>query len=199
MLACRQLLALASAALMTLPQTPAQAETLKPLPDAQLPPDLPDFAKKLNVYRTMAHNAELMRAWAPLRGHVVLGGTLSEMQKEIVILRTGHHWGSAYERAHHVVRGKLAGLTDAQIARTALPREQWGKADADTVLMATTDALLTRGRLTEAERNTLPFGQLLDIMATIGFYTTLAFVVNSFETPIDDDIANEVRAVSPPK
>lgn len=162
-----------------------------PLPDSALAPHAPAFARKLNVYRTMAHNPALLAAWAPLRAHVVLGGALTEAQKEIVILRTGHHWGSAYERAHHVVRGRLAGLTEAQIARTALPPEQWGEADEDTALMAATDALLTHGRLSETELNALSPTWLLDIMATIGFYTTLAFIVNSFETPIDADIASD--------
>jgi alkylhydroperoxidase family enzyme len=156
-------------------------------PLAHLPADAPAFASKLNVYRTMAHNPALLAAWAPLRAHVVLGGALTEAQKEIVILRTGHHWGSAYERAHHVARGRLAGLTDAQIARTALPPAQWGEADEDTALMAATDALLTHGRL--ADPASFPPDILLDIMATIGFYTTLAFIVNSFETPIDAAIA----------
>ena len=166
-----------------------------PLTDAQLPVEAPAFAARLNVYRTMAHNPALLRAWAPLRGHVVLGGALTEMQKEIVILRTGYHWGSAYERAHHVVRGKLAGLSEARIARTAKPAEDWGTTDSehdeDIALMAATDALLTHGRLSESQLKTLDPALLLDIMATIGFYTTLAFIVNSFETPIDADIASD--------
>jgi alkylhydroperoxidase family enzyme len=164
-----------------------------PLALDQLPADAPAFARALNVYRTMAHNPGLLAAWAPLRAHVVLGGALSEAQKEIVILRTGYHWGSAYERAHHIVRGRLAGLSDARIARTAKPAEDWcadgGVADEDTRLMAATDALLTHGRLTEAELKLLDPAWLLDIIATIGFYTTLAFIVNSFDTPIDTHIA----------
>lgn len=160
-----------------------------PLPDESLPAGAPNFAKKLNVYRAMAHNRALLLAWEPLRAHIVLGGSLTEPQKEIVILRTGHHWGSAYERAHHVVRGKLAGLSDARIARTALPPEDWGEPDEDTALMAATDALLRNGRLTPKETKALDPGLLLDIMATIGFYTTLAFIVNSFDTPIDTDIS----------
>jgi alkylhydroperoxidase family enzyme len=166
---------------------------LAPLAPEKLPDDAPAFARALNVYRTMAHNPALLAAWAPLRAHVVLGGALTEAQKEIVILRTGYHWGSAYERAHHIVRGRLAGLSDARIARTAKPAEDWGAdgdgADEDTSLMAAADALLTHGRLTDTELKSLDPAWLLDIIATIGFYTTLAFIVNSFETPIDAQIA----------
>jgi 4-carboxymuconolactone decarboxylase len=164
---------------------------MQPLTDDQLAGDLPAFAPKLNVYRVMAHNPDLVRAFAGLRGHVVLGGTLTEMQKEIVILRTGHHWGSAYERAHHVARGRLAGLSDERIARTERPRAEWGEADEDTRLMEVTDALLRTGRLPEALSEAFAGPVLLDIMATIGMYTTLAFIVNSFDTPIDADITSE--------
>jgi 4-carboxymuconolactone decarboxylase len=162
---------------------------MQPLTDDQLTGDLPAFAPKLNVYRVMAHNPELVRAFAGLRGHVVLGGTLTEMQKEIVILRTGHHWGSAYERAHHVARGRLAGLSDERIARTERAPAEWGEADEDTRLMEVTDALLQTGRLPRALAEAFAGPALLDIMATIGMYTTLAFIVNSFDTPIDADIA----------
>ncbi len=176
---------------------------MQPLADAEWPESIADmragFAGRLNVYRVMAHQPDLLRAWGPLRQHVVLGGTLAETEKEIVILRTGYHWGSAYERAHHVVRGRLAGLSDARIARTGMAPQDWGSADAatdeddDLLLMRATDAMLQDGRLPEAERAALAtagYGDaaLLDIIATIGLYSTLALIVNSFATPIDPDV-----------
>jgi hypothetical protein len=33
---------------------------------------------------------------------------------------------------------------------------------------------------------------VLDTIATVGFYSTLGFMINSFNTPIDDDIMNEM-------
>ena len=33
---------------------------------------------------------------------------------------------------------------------------------------------------------------LFDVIATVGFYTTLGFIVNSFATPVDDAIAREL-------
>ena len=33
---------------------------------------------------------------------------------------------------------------------------------------------------------------VLDTIATVGFYSTLGFMINSFNTPIDDDIINEM-------
>ena len=46
-----------------------------PLGDDQWPVSIADlnddFAGALNVYRTMAHHPDLLRAWAPLRMHIV--------------------------------------------------------------------------------------------------------------------------------
>ena len=79
-----------------------------PLSDTDWPPALADmaqgFAGRLNVYRTMAHHPALLRAWAPLRGHVVQTSTLGPQISEVVILRTGHRLGAAYEWAHHISR-----------------------------------------------------------------------------------------------
>ena len=171
-----------------------------PIADADWPAEIADllsgFAGNLNVYRVMAHNPALLRAWAPLRGHVVQAGALSEQQREIVILRTGWHWRSDYEWAHHTLRGRRAGLSDARIERTRAAPESWTGDGEDTLLLRTVEALLTNGRLDPSlladVRRT--FGDLAptDIMATIGFYTTLAFIVRSFETPIDGFVLEDL-------
>ncbi len=74
-----------------------------PLGDDQWPEPIEDlrsgFAGQLNVYRTMAHNPALLRAWAPLRQHLVKDSALGPQRSEVVILRTGHRLGSHYEWA----------------------------------------------------------------------------------------------------
>ena len=84
-----------------------------PLTDAEWPEPLADlrdgFAGQLNVYRTMAHHPALVRAWAPLRQHIVKDTALGLERSEVVILRTGHRMGSAYEWGiMSAVRGLLA-------------------------------------------------------------------------------------------
>lgn len=179
---------------------------LAPVGDADWPDAVADmlggFAGKLNVYRVMAHNPALLSAWSGLRGHVVTGGALTEQQKEIVILRTGHRWASSYEWAHHVSRGRLTGLSDFRIARTAAPSGDWGPEsvgdrdhEEDIALLTGTDELLDDGRLSSPTRirlaQFLTPAAILDVMATIGMYTTLAFIVNTHETPIDADVASQ--------
>ena len=69
-----------------------QTTAIAPLTDDEWPADVADlrdgFAGALNVYRTMAHHPGLLRAWAPLRQHIVKDTALGPERSEIVILRT---------------------------------------------------------------------------------------------------------------
>lgn len=172
---------------------------LPPLTDAEWPPELADllkgFAGGLNVYRVMAHHPALVRAWENLRGHIVTQNALTPTQQEIVILRAGHRFDSPYEWAHHVVRGRAAGLSEARIAHARAAKDRLRDDDIDDLLMAGVDHLMDSGQLPITLRETLmaKIGAkgVLDLMATIGMYSTLAFILKTFEVPIDAGIAEQ--------
>lgn len=52
-----------------------------PISDSDWPKEIEElrngFAGSLNVYRVMAHNPALLRAWASLRQHIVVDSALS--------------------------------------------------------------------------------------------------------------------------
>lgn len=177
---------------------------LPPLTDAQWPPEIEDlrkgFAGNLNVYRVMAHNPALLRAWENLRGHIVTGNALTPQQQEIVILRAGHRWKVPYEWAHHVVRGRAAGLSEARIAHAKAPKDRLHDDQIDDLMMTAVDHLVDDARLpiTLREKLIQRIGAkgLLDLMATVGMYATLAFILTTFEVPIDAGIAEQ--AAKPP-
>jgi 4-carboxymuconolactone decarboxylase len=150
------------------------------------------FAGQLNVYKVMAHHPALLRAWATLRQHVVIDSSLSKRHSEIVILRAGHRWGAGYEWAHHVVRGRQAGLTDAEIAAVRADPSQWPAGEVETLLKQGVDSLLDDGQLSadliHQLRSRIGLTGILDVMATVGMYSTLAFIVKSFHTPLEPEI-----------
>lgn len=180
-------------------------DDFKPLSDADWPEDIAalrhGFAGRLNVYRVMAHHPALLAAWAPLREHVVRNRAMSDQQSEVVILRTGHNLNAPYELAHHVSRGRAVGLDEARIAALAGPLQ--GIASEDRVLAAAVDELIADARLGEDSCAAVidligPKG-LFDLMATVGFYSVLGFIVNSFDTPVDSDVAAELAARPAPQ
>ncbi len=166
----------------------------QPLSDAEWPEDIADmkdgFAGGLNVYRVMAHHPALLRAWADLRNHIVNESVLKPDQREIVILRAGHRLNAAYEWAHHISRAHALGMDEARVS--SISGAVAAMEPADATLAAAVDNLIDHACLAapacaELEQLIGPQG-VLDVIATVGFYTTLAFIVKSFDVPIDANI-----------
>lgn len=151
-------------------------------------------AGRLNVYRTMAHHPALMAAWEPLRNHVVTHTVLGKTFSEIVILRAGFRFSSAYEWSHHVSRGRACGLSGDRIASMSGPLEDM--AEDDRILASAVDMLVadqTLSPLVQKQLLSLVGSEgIFDLIATVGFYTTLACLLKSFGTPLDTDVANEL-------
>lgn len=177
---------------------------LAPLSDADWPAEIAElrdgFAGRLDVYRLMAHHPALLRAWQDLRAHVVVDTALGPERSEVVILRTGHRLNAPYEWGHHVSRARRLGMSDARIAALRGPPEDMAPGDA--ALARAVDELVAGARLSPATREAAAAlvgdAGLLDLMATVGFYSTLAFLVNSFDLPLDAGIRAELEARPPP-
>lgn len=173
-----------------------------PVTDADWPEDIAElhkgFAGALNVYRTMAHHPALLNAWAPLRQHVVKDNALGPELTEVVILRAGFRLGSAYEWAHHVSRALALGFSAARInAVRGVPEAIEG---VDGLIVSAVDALLDANRLTREQEATLAeaIGRhaVIDLIAMVGFYSVLGYLLKTYDTPIDDAIQAEARSNS---
>lgn len=166
-----------------------------PISDADWPEVIAEmktgFAGALNVYRTMAHHPALLKAWAPLRQHIVKDSALGPVRSEVVILRAAHRMGSPYEWAHHVSRARVLGMSDARIvALRGMPEGE------DGLIARAVDALFEDKRLSpalEAElAAALGRGAVFDLIATVGFYSVLGYILMTYDTPIDAAVAREV-------
>ncbi|MEO0989783.1 MAG: carboxymuconolactone decarboxylase family protein [Pseudomonadota bacterium] len=157
----------------------------------ELAPLRQEFAGRLNVYRTMAHHPKLLSAWAALRAHVVTDSALTPEQSEVVILRCGARYNVPYEWSHHILRARAIGMDDRRIA--SLKGDIADLAESDAMFARAVDELIADARLLPetAEALTRAHGKtaVLDLMATVGFYTTLAFVLKTFDTPLDPNVA----------
>jgi 4-carboxymuconolactone decarboxylase len=166
-----------------------------PLADQDWPDSIADlrddFAGALNVYRTMAHHPDLLRAWAPLRQHVVKESSLGLERAEVVILRTGVRLGSEYEWAHHVSRARALGFSEARIAAVRdMPDGE------DGLLVRAVDAVFDAHRLPadlEAELSAaVGTAGVFDLIAMVGFYAVLGTILMTYDVPLDDAIAAEM-------
>lgn len=176
------------------PQSPR--DCYAPVSDDDWPVEIADllagFAGGLNVYRAMAHHPALVAAWANLREHVVNQTSLGPELSEVVILRTGARLGASYELQQHIVRARRCGMDDRRIAAISASRFELSPQDA--VLAEAVDELVAEHRISPktelALRAMVGKHGVLDVIATVGFYTTLAYILNTFQTPLDQDVAD---------
>lgn len=175
--------------------TDAAEGRLSPLPpdrwDASLAPVLADLGTPLNIHNVIARHPALMLSYVDFRNHVVKGSSLTPRQREIVILRVAHLTRAAYEWEHHVVRGRAAGLSDAEIARVRDGAAAEGWSHQEGLLLAAVDDMLAR---TEIARPTwaamcAAFSDevLLDIVFTVGTYHILSTILNTVGVPMEDE------------
>ncbi|MBB4116530.1 alkylhydroperoxidase family enzyme [Rhizobium sp. BK226] len=167
-----------------------------PISDQNWPAEIANmnagFAGKLNVYRTMAHHPALLQAWAPLRQHIVNESALGPVRSELVILRAAHRIGSGYEWAHHVSRARKLGISDARIWSM-----QGSPEGEDGMIAVAVDSLFDRAQLSpdieSALSKSMGVQAVFDLMATVGFYSVLGFILNTYDTPLDEAVSTEIN------
>lgn len=151
-----------------------------------------DRPKGRNVLGTWAHHPELAQAYFTLNGHVLMTTTLSERQRELIVLRVAAVRKSGYEWAQHVFVGRDVGLTDEEIGRIAYGPDAPFWSELDAAMLRAVDELIEAGGISASTWETLTaeldVKQVLDLICTVGTYETLARVFASLDVDIDDDI-----------
>jgi alkylhydroperoxidase family enzyme len=151
-----------------------------------------DRPKALNTLGTLAHHPDLARAYFTFNGHLLLGTTLSERQRELVVLRVAAVRQSSYEWYQHLFVARDAGITDEEVGRVAYGPDAplWSQFEA--ALLRSVDEMIIDGGISahtwQELAAELDARQLLDLIFTAGGYDILARLFKSFELAMDDDI-----------
>jgi alkylhydroperoxidase family enzyme len=165
---------------------------------APLPPE--GEAPPLNIFRTLAHNEGLSKAFRRFGAYLLGGGVLPERERELVILRVGWSASSEYEFGQHRVIGRKAGLTDAEIERLAdCGSGEWSRDDA--ALVAMVDELCAADVVSEPTwqllRERWDEPELLELLALAGFYRLVSGMLNSAGVALEPGTAGWPEAASP--
>jgi 4-carboxymuconolactone decarboxylase len=141
----------------------------------------------LKAFRTFVQNPALAAAMLPLGQHVLgKGRTIDLRDREILIDRVCARCGCEYEWGVHAsFFAERAALTPEQLAATVT-------GDADAPVWSARDALLVRlvdelhdtsqvsDRLWDALAAHWTQPQLLELLLVVGWYHTIAFLLNGF-------------------
>lgn len=168
---------------------------IAPLTDAEFNDEqkemlAPMGGRVLNIFRTLVREPKAFKgflAW----GNYVLSrrNALPEREREIVILRTGYLCKSGYEWTQHVIIGKRSGLSDDEIGRLKKGAEA-GWSAADAALIRASDELHKDQFISDPTWAALgkhyTQKQCMDVVFTVGQYTQVSMILNSFGIQLDE-------------
>ena len=153
------------------PRTEALLQSLRFDPDAD----------DMNLFTTLAHHPRLLKRWSQFGGLLLAGGALPARDREVLILRTAANCGADYEWGHHLAIGKVAGLSDNEMAALAGSRREAEGVDRDLVRAA--DELHDRNMIIDETWASLAEHydeqQLIEICMVVGQYHLVAFTLRS--------------------
>ena len=144
----------------------------------------------LNIFRTLAHAPKALTAFLGWGSYILSRrNALSERDRELVILRTGYNCRSGYEWTQHKRIGLDSGLSEDEIARIKAGPDAEGWSEVDRAMLRATDDLTTNYFVSETSWAALaPLGDKgrMDLVFTVGQYTQVSMMLNSFGIQVED-------------
>lgn len=178
------------------------APRIAPLADSELTPEarevlstLPDYAQAFNIFRTQAHNPDALKAFLAWGNYVLSErNSLTARQRELAILRTGWLCRAGYEWAQHVVIGKNAGISEAEIAAIKAGPDAPGWDPLEAAILRACDELVGDHHVSDATWAALaPLGDTgrVDVVYTVGQYTQVSMLLNTCGVQLDSVLTRD--------
>lgn len=149
-------------------------------------------ARGMHGLGTMLRHPILAKAFLTFNNHVATASSVSKRIRELLILRLSWLRREEYEFSQHLVLGRRAGLTDAELERVQFGPDApgWGAEDADLVRAVDelhSNAFIEDGTWARLEAR-FDTAQLLDIIFTVGCYDLLAMLFKTCRVAPEPDL-----------
>src|SRR5262245_32903130 len=160
------------------PYSPEVAETLRRM--------MPPGVEPLKLFRTVAHNPAILERFRSTGAYILNFGTVDPADREVVIHRTTARCGCEYEwGVHAVAYGRTLGFTDEQLRATVNgPAGDPAWSPRQALLVRLVDELHDTARVSDELWAELAreweAAQLIELVATVGFYHFVSFTANAF-------------------
>jgi alkylhydroperoxidase family enzyme len=150
-----------------------------------------------NIFKTLARYPKLLKRWLPFANHILFKSSLSPREREILILRIGWLCQAEYEFGQHVVIGRRAGLSDADIQRIVDGPDAVGWDPFEAALVRAADELHADAIVSDATWKTLSsrYGteELMDAVFTVGQYNLVSMALNTLGVRLDEGLEGFTR------
>ena len=144
----------------------------------------------LNIFKTFLHAPKALQAFLGWGNYLLSRrSSMPPREREIVILRVGWLCKSGYEFAQHTRIGKDCGLTDEEIARIKLGPDAEGWTPIESAMLRAADELLADHHVSDATwaaLEELGTKGRMDLVMTVGQYTQVSMMLNSFGVQIEE-------------
>jgi 4-carboxymuconolactone decarboxylase len=131
----------------------------------------------------LARHPRVGGAWLAFSGTLMDRASLTERDRELLILRVGSRTRSQYLSSQHIGLAEAAGLAPEEIRALGDGTETHGWCDRDRTLIRAADELVDHHLLADATWFALSASfdeqQLLEVLFVVGSYVCLAMVLNS--------------------
>jgi alkylhydroperoxidase family enzyme len=159
------------------PYEPEVAETLRRM--------MPPGVEPLGLFRTVARNPAILERFRSVGAYLLNFGRVEPLDREILLHRTCARCGCEYEWGVHVVAyGRPLGLSEEELRATVLEGPQapvWS--DRGRLLVRLADELHDTASVSDGLWAELAQvwddAQLLELIATAGFYHLVSFTANA--------------------
>ena len=147
-----------------------------------------------NVFKTGANHLDLAKGIDALAFGHINGetSTLPPRHRELLILRIGWLCQSEYEWAAHSRAARSIGFTDEELVRITEGPNASGWTSFEATLLQAVDELHADAFITDATWQALSAQyetqQLMDLVATVGTYTLVSMLLNSWGVQLDDGL-----------
>lgn len=160
-------------------------------------PKAREIGSRSNVILTLANHPALASRFLAFSHYLQRQSTLPPRLRELVILRVAWRHRCEYERRHHLNLAHFFGVTPEECAAVEGGDPEAGAwSEPERLALLAVDQLCERSRIDEATWNALcAHGDkqlLLDLVFTVGGYTTLAWALNTLEVQLDDELSRDL-------
>lgn len=142
-----------------------------------------------NVWRMLLWSPDAAEKFIAYSEEVRHRNAIPPKIRELMILRTGHLCGAAYEVHHHKRIAREVGLTDSLIAAATAGPAAAGLDDAQRFALRMVDELIADKELSQAtfDKAIEDYGvrTVVDMILMVGFYTMACMYMKSFGIEIE--------------
>jgi len=155
----------------------------------------------IGPFRPLLHSPDLMDRLQRTGEYIRWYSNMSERLREMVILMTAHRWNQEFEWSHHRPIAEACGLSSVTIEALARGLQPDDLTPEALAVWTLADEILRTGSATQgAVSNALAAvgsRDVVEYVATVGYYSTLAFVMNVSHTPSAEGAALPPREDQP--